>query len=61
MCVSEGPLCPLLTFVSSLTSAHSLLGTRQDPWCINDTDTLQDLVGHLGTLKSGGGGGGVNQ
>lgn len=53
MCVSAGPLCPLLTFATFLTSAHSLLSTGQDPWCVNNADTLQDLVGHLGTLKSG--------
>lgn len=34
-----------------LTSAHSLLSTRQDSWRVNDADALQDLVGHLGTLK----------
>lgn len=53
MCVSAGPPCPLLTFVTSLTSAHSLLSTGQDPWCVNNADTFQDLVGHLGTLEPG--------
>lgn len=52
-CVSGVPLCPLLTFVTTLTSAHSLLSTGQDPRCVNNADTLQNLVGHLGTLKPG--------
>lgn len=43
------------TFVPALTSANSLLGTRQDPWSVNDADALQDLVGHLGTLEPGSG------
>lgn len=53
MCVSAGPPLPLLTFVTSLTSAHSLLGPGQDPRCVNNADTLQDLVGNLGALKPG--------
>ncbi len=53
MCVSAGPPCPLLTFVTSLTSAHSLLSTGQDARCVNNADTLQDLAGHLGTLEPG--------
>lgn len=52
-CVSPDPQCPLLTFAATLTSAHSLLSTGQDPRCVNDADALQDLVGHLGTLKPG--------
>lgn len=51
VCLCRPPLFPLLTFVTSLTSAHSLLSTRQDPRRVNNADTLQDLVGHLGTLK----------
>lgn len=45
--------CPLLTFVTPLTSAHSLLGSGQDPRRVDDADALQDLVLHLGTLESG--------
>lgn len=44
---------PYALFVVSLTSTHSLLSTGQDPWCVNNADTLQNLVGHLGTLKPG--------
>lgn len=44
---------PLLTFATSLTSAHSLLGSRQDPRGVDDADTLQDLIGQLGTLEPG--------
>lgn len=51
MCVSAGPPCPLLTFVTSLTSAHPLLRTGQDSRCVDNADTLQDLVGHLSTLE----------
>ena len=52
-CVSlQAPPCPLLTFVASLTSAHPLLSTGQDSRCVNNADTLQDLVGHLSTLES---------
>lgn len=44
---------PLLTFLESLTSAHSLLGPGQDSWRVDDADALQNLVGHLRTLESG--------
>lgn len=41
-----------LTFSVGLTSAHSLLSSRQDARGVNDTDALQNLVGHLRTLES---------
>lgn len=31
-----------------LTSADALLLSRQDPWGVDHTDALEDLVGHLG-------------
>lgn len=51
MSLQAPPSCPLLTFAASPTSAHSLLSTGKDPRCVNNADTLQDLVGHLGTLE----------
>lgn len=39
-------------FMTLCTSAHFTFGYRQDPWCVNDADTLQDSVGQMHTLES---------
>ncbi len=44
-------LLPAL-FMTLCTSAHFAFGYRQDPWCVNDADTLQDSVGQMHTLES---------
>ena len=45
---SLGPRSP-----ASLTTAHSLLGPRQDARGVDDADALQDLIGELGAHEPG--------
>lgn len=52
---NSGGRYPRMSAETILTSAHALLLPREDTWCVNNSNALQDLIWQLGTHEPANG------